>query len=83
MRKPHSNTNKTETSGQEQHSYSYSYDSNSQLQAVSRDGQPYESYQYNLNGNRITASAAGQEQTAIYDQEDCLQSIGDTTYQFD
>lgn len=51
--------NKTETCGQEHHSYSYSYDSNGQLQAVSRDGQPYESYQYNQNGNRTSASVAG------------------------
>ena len=74
---------KTETSGTEHHSYSYTYDANDQLQSVARDGAPYENYQYDQNGNRISMIIAGEEKTTIYDQQDRLQKLGDTDYQFD
>ena len=74
---------KSETSGTEHHSYSYTYDANDQLQSVARDGAPYENYQYDQNGNRISTIIAGEEKTATYDQQDRLQKLGDTDYQFD
>lgn len=74
---------KTETSADTTNDYQYSYDSNGQLTQVILNGELYESYSYDQNGNRISKQIEGISQTAQYDQQDRLIQQGTLNYQFD
>ena len=68
---------KTETTeGVDAHVYDYTYDPDGQLTDVLRDGQPFESYSYDDNGNRTSLSAT-------YDNQDRLDNLDGVAYQFD
>ncbi len=68
---------KTETTeGANTHVFDYTYDLDGQLTDVLRDGQPFESYSYDDNGNRTSLSAT-------YDNQDRLVSLDGVAYQFD
>ena len=62
--------------------YQYTYDMDGQLETVSTDGSETETYQYNMNGNRISATVSGTPYTATYDESDTLQTVNGETYEY-
>ncbi len=70
----------TETSGASTVTWTYDYDSAGRLTTVQRDGQPFAAYEYDANGNRLTAVSAGGVATAAYDGQDRMLSLGGAQY---
>ena len=75
-------TQKTENIGGVADTYAYNYDAIGQLATVTRNGAPVESYSYDSNGNRISATVAGNSVTATYDDQDRLNQYGTTNYTY-
>jgi RHS repeat-associated protein len=67
----------------ESHDYVYSYDAHGRLERVQRDGIESESYGYDDNGNRSTASNAGGSRSASHGADDRLLSDGPRSYEHD
>jgi RHS repeat-associated protein len=75
---------KVETIFGTSHTFDYSYDADSQLTAVNRDGTLFETYAYDLNGNRINAKVGGNPtEMATYNALDQLTLRGGVSYQYD
>jgi RHS repeat-associated protein len=69
---------KTETIQGETHTYVYGYDSRNRLSDVSKDGVATSHYDYDANGNRLTAPNI--TASPVYDAQDRLTSYGSCTY---
>jgi RHS repeat-associated protein len=63
--------------------YNYEYDSRGRLTTVTKDNQVVESYTYDNNGNRISATVDGVTTTAYYTLDDQTEVYGDNTYTYD
>ena len=63
--------------------YNYTYDLNGRLVTVEKNNQVVESYTYDNNSNRISATINGVTTQATYDQEDGIDTYGDNTYTYD
>ncbi|WP_428739923.1 hypothetical protein, partial [Sulfurimonas sp.] len=63
--------------------YNYTYDENARLIQVEKNNQIVESYTYDKNSNRISATINGITTQATYDQEDGIDTYGDNTYTYD
>src|SRR6185503_19339580 len=73
-------TQKTETVGGVADTYSYSYDLAGRLTGVDKNGASVESYGYDDNGNRTSATVNGLTSNATYDDQDRLLQYGAVTY---
>ncbi len=75
---------RTETVAGTTTTYAYTYDDIGQLLTVTRDGELAERYGYDKNGNRTSRAIGGAPaETAVYDAQDRLLSLGNVAYQFD
>ncbi|MGI9341965.1 MAG: PKD domain-containing protein [Gammaproteobacteria bacterium] len=63
--------------------YVYQYDNLGRLTGVERDGIVVEEYDYDLNGNRTSATVAGAVRAATYDAQDRLVTSGTGEYTHD
>jgi RHS repeat-associated protein len=72
-------TDKSETVAGVTHQYAYDYDVTDRLAEVRRDGNVVESYEYDANGNRVTADGIA----STYDVHDRLLTRGATTFAYD
>lgn len=75
-------TQKTETIGGVTDVYNYAYDTAGQLTDVTKNSNSVESYGYDDNGNRISATVGGGSVTATYDDQDRLTQYGTATYAY-
>ncbi|HEX2058445.1 MAG TPA: RHS repeat-associated core domain-containing protein [Actinomycetota bacterium] len=73
---------KTEVVAGESVTFGYTYDSRHRLAEVMRNGQPWRSYTYDANGNRLTATEGGQTTSATYDEQDRLVSARGIDYDY-
>ena len=73
---------KTETIGGATDVYSYRYDLAGRLAGVVKNGQAVETYTYDANGNRLSASGAGGAAAGVYDAQDRLMQYGVATYAY-
>jgi RHS repeat-associated protein len=73
---------KVETIGGATDTYTYTYDLAGQLTAVSQNGTAVESYTYDANRNRTSATVAGSNITATYDAQDRLTQYGSVTHTY-
>jgi RHS repeat-associated protein len=71
---------KTETVLGETHTFVYGYDSRNRLSDVTKDGVPIAHYDYDANGNRLTAP--GLTASPVYDAQDRLTAYGACTYSY-
>lgn len=71
-------TSKTEQVQGTQVVYDYAYDSAGRLAQVQTNGAVSESYTYDANGNRLTASGVG----ATYDDQDRLLALGSVSFTY-
>ncbi len=62
--------------------YVYAYDPRGQLGTVTRNGVEIESYAYDANGNRTSATVNGASRTATFDAQDRIVSDGAATLAF-
>jgi RHS repeat-associated protein len=69
-----------ETVGGVTRTHAYSYDAVGQLTGVVRDGTPVESYAYDGNRNRVSATVAGVTRSATHDAQDRLLTDGSTAF---
>ena len=72
----------TETIGGVTSVYVYSYDAAGQLTLVTKNGAVVESYGYDANGNRTTATVAGVGVVSAFDAQDRLTSHGATSFAY-
>jgi len=63
--------------------YDYSYDEMGRLTNVNKDNQEVETYTYDNNGNRASATVDGTSITASYTLDDNLVVYGDNSYLYD
>ncbi len=63
--------------------YDYVYDVNDRLIEVKKEGNTTESYTYDSNGNRMSATINGVTTTASCTLDDQLEVYGDNTYRYD
>ncbi len=75
-------TRRTEAIGGSSDVYDYTYAVSGQLTSVSKNAVPVESYGYDANGNRTTATVDGVSVTGVYDGVDRLQAYGAATYTY-
>ena len=75
-------TQKQETIGGSNDTYVYAYDVLGQLTQVTRNGVASESYVYDANGNRTSATSGGTTATATYDNQDRLLTFGPAAYTY-
>lgn len=75
-------TKRTEEAPSGSRVWEYEYDQAGRLSEVAKDGEPYASYTYDLNGNRVESTIAGQTQTATFDNRDRMRTQGDFTYEY-
>jgi RHS repeat-associated protein len=75
-------TQKVETIGGVTDTYDYEYDLRGQLFEVQKNSVVVESYSYDDNGNRISATVNGTPSAATYDDQDRLLSYGGTSYSY-
>ncbi|GAX61499.1 Rhs family protein [Candidatus Scalindua japonica] len=75
-------TQKVETVEGVTHIYDYVYGLTDRLKEVKKDGAVVSLYQYDANGNRLSATRPGLEINGTYDNQDRLISYGDYTYTF-
>jgi len=73
----------TETTAGVTRVYAYVYDVADRLAEVRRDGVLVEAYEYDANGNRLEADAAGPSVAATYDLHDRLVTRGSATFAYD
>jgi RHS repeat-associated protein len=76
-------TQKTETIGGATDTYVYAYDEAGELASVTKNGATSESYGYDGNGNRTSATVAGVAVSAAYDDQDRLNQYGGETFVYD
>ena len=76
-------TQKKETINNATVTYDYTYDEMGRLTKVNKDNQEVESYTYDANGNRASATVNGTSITASYTLDDNLVVYGDNTYSYD
>ena len=76
-------TQKTETVGGATSVHDYGYDPAGRLAEVKENGATVAAYDYDKNGNHITATADGVTIAATYDAQDRLIQYGDAAYTFD
>jgi RHS repeat-associated protein len=62
--------------------YEYSYDDNDRLIQVKKEGTVVETYSYDRNGNRQSATVNGTTHYGIYTLDDQIQSYGGDTYTY-
>jgi RHS repeat-associated protein len=74
---------KIETVSGVQHTFVYTYDPDGQLTQVTEDGGIVESYGYDANGNRTSATTANTPHSATYDSQDRLTALDATQYVFE
>jgi len=74
---------KTETLEGVDTTYDYSYDEMGRLIEVKKDNQIVESYSYDANGNRESATVNSTSTTGSYTLDDALTVYGDNTYRYD
>jgi RHS repeat-associated protein len=60
----------------------YGYDAVGRLTSLTRDGASLESYSYDSNGNRATATVAGTSVTPTHDDQDRLLRYGNVQYTY-
>jgi RHS repeat-associated protein len=75
-------TEKTETLGGTNDTYTYTYDTAGRLTAVTKNSVIVESYGYDTNGNRITATTQSGTVTGTYDDQDRLLQYGTANYTY-
>jgi RHS repeat-associated protein len=75
-------TAKTETIGGVTDTYTYAYDPEGQLTSVSKNAVVVESYVYDSNGNRTSATIGGVGIAATYDAQDRVTQYGGATYTY-
>ncbi|MBX3001211.1 MAG: hypothetical protein KF893_21995 [Caldilineaceae bacterium] len=73
-------TRKSETIGGATNVYTYTYDLAGRLTSVGKNGLVAESYTYDANSNRLSASGTGGVVAGVYDAQDRLTQYGTTTY---
>ncbi len=73
---------KVETIGPSTTTYAYTYDLAGQLTTVEKDGDPFESYTYDDNGNRSDATVDGVHASASTDDQDRLTQYGTTSFTY-
>jgi RHS repeat-associated protein len=73
---------KTETVAGLTSRFDYSYDLSGQIATIIKNGAVVESYDYDGNGNRTTATVGGTGITATYDDQDRLTLYGGTSYTY-
>lgn len=73
-------TQKSETLAGVTDTYAYTYDTVGQITQVTKNGAAVESYGYDTNGNRISATVAGISAIGAYDAQDRLTSYGPTSF---
>ena len=74
---------KAETIGGVTDNYSYTYSVRGRVTGVSKNGAPVETYVYDVNGNRTSATIAGSGSSAgTYDAQDRLLQYGTATYAY-
>jgi RHS repeat-associated protein len=73
---------KTETFGDITSVYSYTYNLSGRLVEVKKDGAVVESYQYDPNGNRLSATVNGTTLNGSYDDQDRMLHYGATSYTY-
>jgi RHS repeat-associated protein len=76
-------TQKAETIGGTTDVYIYTYDATGQLTGVSKGGIAVESYGYDDNRNRTSATVAGVTVSGTYDLQDRLNQYGTIVYTYD
>jgi RHS repeat-associated protein len=60
----------------------YAFDGANRLREVRRDGAVSETYAYDTNGNRTSATVGGQTRMGVVDAQDRLRSYGEFTYTY-
>jgi len=73
-------TQKVETIGGVSNTYDYDYDAVGQLTEVQKDSAVIESYSYDDNGNRLSATVDSVTSNASYDDQDRLLTYGGNSY---
>lgn len=76
-------TTLVETIGGVTTTFDYSYDTAGRLAGVNRNGVTVESYSYDLNGNRTSATVSGVTSTATVDTQDRLLTYGGAAFTYD
>jgi len=66
-----------------QHTTTYTYDTRGRLTKVRKNHKTVESYTYDSNGNRQSATVYGKTTTASYTLDDNLVVYGQNTYTYD
>jgi RHS repeat-associated protein len=62
--------------------YDYTYDDNARLIEVKKDGNVVETYSYDNNGNRTSATVNGVTKSGYYTLDDQVEVYGDNTYTY-
>ncbi len=73
---------KTETIGGLTYNYAYGYDAAGRLTTAIKNGKIAESYTYDANSNRLTATTARGSVSARYDAQDRLLTYGNASYTY-
>jgi RHS repeat-associated protein len=76
-------TQKKETLNGTSITYDYTYDDRGRLTEVKKDGTVVESYTYDSNGNRQSATVYGKHYEGHYTLDDALTVYGDNSYRYD
>jgi len=76
-------TQKKETLNGATNTYDYTFDDMGRLTNVTKDNQEVETYTYDANGNRASATVHGTSISASYTLDDSLVVYGDNTYLYD
>ena len=75
-------TEKAETVEGVTTTYAYSYDAIGQLVEVKQNGSVTATYSYDANGNRLSKTGTGIEETGTYDAQDRMLSYDGATYSY-
>lgn len=62
--------------------WGYGYDAAGRLETVTRDGSPYASYAFDVNGNRLSRTSSAGVETGTYDAQDRLLSYDGASYTY-
>ncbi|MCC8998078.1 MAG: RHS repeat protein [Candidatus Contendobacter sp.] len=75
-------TRKEETRGGATHAYDYGYDPAGRLVEVKKDGVAQATYGYDANGNRLSKTGPGGNETGSYDAQDRLLTYDGASYTY-